>query len=237
MHLCKKNIANSHHTALLLNCFVKLKDTKNLNKWVTDITINPQKTEFYTETAVRVCQELDQIDLAKKLALKCKHSDLYLEILFDNKDNSGLNLENLEDEDTQKNYKEAIDYIQNHVDPRDKQKYIKKFGQYLAKNHSEKILEMIKNFINEDIQKRGKNGEWDYHSTYPMEYIKIFLGNNRKDETLNCLGNLIEFFLEKFEKLPDQQQILNLAFSYYLNKYKEIVKKPHVKFMETTDDE
>jgi len=174
LHKSKKNIANPHHTALLLNCFVKLKDTKNLNKWVNDITINPDKSEFFTKTAVKVCQELDQIDLAKKLALNCKHNELYLEILFDNKDNSGLNLETLEDEDAKKNFKEALDYIRDKCDSRDKEKYINKFGHYLTKNHSDTILEMIKEFINEGINSRDQDGTWNFNLTRPVKYINIF---------------------------------------------------------------
>ena len=107
--------------------------------------------------------ELDQIDLAKDLALKCKHHELYLQIMIENIGSTSLKL-SVEDEDKTKNFNDAIEYIKSKVEEKEQQKFIKQFGQTLAKYHPEKILEMIIGFIKEDIKKIDKNGKWDYYA-------------------------------------------------------------------------
>lgn len=48
-------LANKHHTALLLNCFVKQKSLEKLKEWMNRVSMDKDKNMYYTETAVKVC--------------------------------------------------------------------------------------------------------------------------------------------------------------------------------------
>ena len=85
LHNSPLKLANQHHTALLLNCFVKQKSIEKLKEWMDRVSTPGARTSDYTETAVKVCMDLDQIGLAKDFAQKCRHHELYLRILIENK--------------------------------------------------------------------------------------------------------------------------------------------------------
>jgi len=53
--LHNERLANKHHTALLLNCFVKQKSIEKLKEWMKNVSIDKEKNMYYTETAVKVC--------------------------------------------------------------------------------------------------------------------------------------------------------------------------------------
>ena len=234
LHNHKSNLANPHHTALLLNCFVKLKSTEKLKEWLTKVTIDPDKNKFYTETAVKVCLELDQVDLAKELALKCKHHELYLQILIENKGSSLLNLENGEETDRTKNYFDAIEYIENHINEKDQSKLIKQFGQILAKYHPRKMLEIIKKLIDKGIGKRSTDGSWDFWEPRPIIYFNFFQGSDKTEQTKDCQKQLIEYYLKHFQAIPDNEQILNIAFAFYLETLKDYNTVAHAQYRNTT---
>lgn len=52
----KKKRADKHHTALLLNCYVKQKTILKLEEFLNEETFD--SALFDTETAVKVCREL-----------------------------------------------------------------------------------------------------------------------------------------------------------------------------------
>lgn len=89
LHNHPNKLANHHHTALLLNCFVKQKSIEKLKEWMTRVSTSSNKNNNeYTETAVKVCMDLDQTALAKDFAKRCKHHELYLRILIESKSES-----------------------------------------------------------------------------------------------------------------------------------------------------
>lgn len=96
LHNHPNKLANHHHTALLLNCFVKQKSIEKLKEWMTRVSTSSNKNNNeYTETAVKVCMDLDQTALAKDFAKRCKHHELYLRILIESKSESkGTEAEN-----------------------------------------------------------------------------------------------------------------------------------------------
>ena len=52
----KKKLADSHHTSLLLNCYVKQKQIEKLEEFLDKS--NFDSALFDTETAIKVCREL-----------------------------------------------------------------------------------------------------------------------------------------------------------------------------------
>ncbi|KAF0988530.1 hypothetical protein HZS_8097, partial [Henneguya salminicola] len=61
--------ANSDHTTLLLNCYIRLKDTKKLDEFLRE----DNEWKFDVETALRVCHQAGFIEQALYLARKSNH--------------------------------------------------------------------------------------------------------------------------------------------------------------------
>ena len=75
--LHERQLANSNHTTLLLNCYTKLKDTTRLDAFInTD-------AHFDTESAIRVCRQAGYFEHALKLALRFQQHELYLKVLIE----------------------------------------------------------------------------------------------------------------------------------------------------------
>ena len=84
-HLHEEKCYDKHHTALLLNCYVKMKSIKVLDDFIKKHQFDSEL--FDTETAIKVCKESDHIDLAIKLAEQSKHDLMYLKLLIEDKQN------------------------------------------------------------------------------------------------------------------------------------------------------
>lgn len=69
------------YTALLLNCYIKLKKINKLEKFVDGKNITEQLLDV--ETAIEVCKDTNQIDLALSIAEKANMTDYYIQILID----------------------------------------------------------------------------------------------------------------------------------------------------------
>ena len=82
-HLHDQKKADKHHTALLLNCYVKQKAIRKLEKFISKSSFDSEL--FDTETAIKVCKESNYVDLAIKLALQSKYDLLYLKLLIEDK--------------------------------------------------------------------------------------------------------------------------------------------------------
>ena len=80
------------------------------------------------------------------------------------------------------------------------------------------------------------NKKYSYANT-PIQYVMLFLGSEKRPETRECLGKLHEFFLQNFEKIPDKQEILNGAFGFYLEKYRDFLIRPESKYRASQDED
>jgi hypothetical protein len=69
------------YTALLLNCYIKAKKIKELKKFVDEKNINDQLLDV--ETAIEVCKDTDQVELALSIAEKSKMYGNYIQIMID----------------------------------------------------------------------------------------------------------------------------------------------------------
>ena len=68
---------------MLLNCYIKQKQTNKLQEFVNRKNVSAQLIDV--ETAIEVCKDTDQIDLALSIAEKANIIDYYLELMIDNK--------------------------------------------------------------------------------------------------------------------------------------------------------
>lgn len=69
------------YTALLLNCYIKQKKIKKLKEFVDGKNISDQLLDV--ETAIEVCKDTNQIDLALSIAEKANMIDYYIQIMMD----------------------------------------------------------------------------------------------------------------------------------------------------------
>jgi hypothetical protein len=70
--------ANSNHTTLLLNCYTKLKNVKELDEFIKKPNLN-----FDVETAIKVCRQAQYYQHALDLALREHEHNWYLKILLE----------------------------------------------------------------------------------------------------------------------------------------------------------
>lgn len=113
--LHEKELADKHHTTLLLNCYTKLKAEQKLDEFVE------KQLNFDVETAIHVCRQAGYHGHALKLAQKSGHHDWYLKI----------QLEDL------KGYSEALDYISN-LPFADANRYLVQYGKDVVNHLPEK---------------------------------------------------------------------------------------------------
>ena len=65
----------------MLNCYIKQKQTNKLQEFVNKKNSSAQLIDI--ETAIEVCKDTNQIDLALSIAEKANIIDYYLEIMID----------------------------------------------------------------------------------------------------------------------------------------------------------
>lgn len=123
--LHSKHHANNEHTALLLNCYVHLKKTDELAKFLAQS--NDDYELFDPKTAIDVCCSVHCYDLALSLASKHKMHTLYVKIRIEE----------------EKKYLEALYYIETSMSISGFAKIFKEFGQILMKNEPAKTRELV----------------------------------------------------------------------------------------------
>ncbi|KAJ3433704.1 vacuolar protein sorting-associated protein 11 [Anaeramoeba flamelloides] len=113
--LHEKGVANSEHTTLLLNCYTKLKDNKNLDVFIKQDSKDGPK--FDVDTAINVLRSSGYYTYSLYLAKKYQENDLYIRIHL---------------EETKK-YKTALEYIKT-LEFQEAESSLKKYGITLINN-------------------------------------------------------------------------------------------------------
>lgn len=124
---CTKEMKD--YTALLLNCYIKQKQISKLKTFVEGKELTPQL--FNVETAIDVCKESNQIDLALNIAEKSKMFDSYINLLIDYKENYSL----------------ALEYIKKEGDITKSLESLNKYGQKLLNKFPEQTQRFIKEVV------------------------------------------------------------------------------------------
>jgi len=78
--LHEKRLANVDHTTLLLNCYARLKNVEQLERFIK----SEKDVEFDIDTAIQVCRQGRYYEQAAYLAHKYKEHDTYISILVEN---------------------------------------------------------------------------------------------------------------------------------------------------------
>ena len=207
-----------HYTTLLLNCYIMQEKIPKLKEFM-----NSKGNDFPIEiikTAIDVCLETQNIELALSIAKQKNMYEEYLQILI-------LKLNKLE---------EALDFIAPVESNNNKEKLLikeqinlfNKFGDYFLKNNDEKIPDIffnrIINFIEKNINLLSKNDV--------IKLIQIFIINDKYFKTLfekmdsygiefskEMIHRRIELYLEEKEEDNSKQIIEMLGDDKFKDKY------------------
>ncbi|CAK8684034.1 unnamed protein product [Clavelina lepadiformis] len=191
-----RGLANEDHTTLLLNCFTKLKDVKNLNKFI----MTPHtELHFDVETAIRVCRQAGYYEHALQLAEKHSKHKWYLKI-------------QLEDA---REYSKALSYIRK-LPFTEAENTIKQYGKVLVHNVPREATQLLKTLCTDYQPTEESNvggSSTRLKSTAKSngeEFIHIFVNS----------PNMLVEFLEHLIKVEGKASatVCNTLLEIYLHK-------------------
>lgn len=105
-----------HHTALLLNCYIKLRQFDNFIEKIEKYGFESEL--FDIETAIRECRSSNYLDIALKMASKKNIYQACLQIYIFDKAECGA----------------ALEYIRDTIILEEKATYLKEFGLELMRS-------------------------------------------------------------------------------------------------------
>ena len=192
------------YTALLLNCYIKQKKIKDLEKFVEQKDILEQPKVL--ETAIEVCKNTKHIDLALRIAAKGGMKDAQIQILMD----------------IQKKYTDALKLIESEKDKVKRFEMFMKYGGKLLEKEQKKTMDLLIPLIRTFIQIKNGNLTEDYNvdeldKLKGIKYeqiISIF-----SDEINSPIEDLLKIILE------DDQQCPPVIFHRQIELYLEKLKK------------
>ena len=208
-------------TGLLLNCYIKEKHIDKLKNFVEK---NKIKDEATIRTAIDVCKDTNNIDLAFSIAKNNNMEDICIQILIDIK----------------KSYKESLRFINEIKDIKRKFKVLINYGKKLLEE-KEFIKETdgtITNLVDNIIKIKNNNPDDVRLAGMKLEQIaSIYLTKENKvnlekllekimNEDANCpkpiILRRIELYMENY--LEKEKQAKNSG-KEYADKIKDIIRK------------
>jgi hypothetical protein len=214
LHDCQ--LADKHHTTLLLNCYTKLKNEERLNEFImTDKELN-----FDLTTAITVCRQAKYFKQALFLAKKFDQHEWYLRI----------QLENVCD------YKDALDYIAGLPFNAARESMIA-YGKQLLTELPGPCTELMQHLCT-NYHPRGADATTAGQKANPEHFIALFVNQpsylrsflehmikERDDCTSKVYDTLLELYLREKPEAPEERgaherNILELL-RYHTGKYDE----------------
>ena len=196
------------YTGLLLNIYIRKKEFEKFKNFVEKKNINDLTT---ISTAIEVCKETNNIDLALHIAEKAKIEESYIQILIEIKNDVN----------------KSLDYISKMTDIEKKFEIIITYGEKLLEK-KEKIndtMKMIYKLIDDIIDIKGKNKMDKKLKNLNYEKITtIFLSEDSK----NLLEKLLIHIMEKDPDCP--KEIILKRIELYIDNYNEEKSEENKKY-------
>ncbi|XP_055330942.1 vacuolar protein sorting-associated protein 11 homolog [Paramacrobiotus metropolitanus] len=197
------NLASQDHTTLLLNCYTKLKDEEQLDKFIMSKNSN-HAVNFDVETAIRVLRQSGYFRHALHLAKTHQKHDWYLKIQLENN----------------KDFVEALDYISK-LEFESCEANLKCYGRLLISHASEQCTELLKKLCTDYAPKSDKVEAISSSSVHmaanPEDFFHIFVNhsglmcefleyvaNCRSDLSPEFYNTLLELYLENWKNTGQQ---------------------------------
>jgi len=161
------------YTALLLNCYIKQKKITELRDFVEKKNVSTSLLDV--ETAIEVCKDTNQINLALSIAEKAKMVDYYIELLIEFKSMNLNFIINIE------SYEAALEYLEKIPEIDKRFQLSMKYGSKFLTECPQKMLKFLRNFITQIIglRKSGTDPNIKYENL-----IKLFLNQEALLEEL-----------------------------------------------------
>mmetsp|Transcript_17398 Transcript_17398/g.29273 ORF Transcript_17398/g.29273 Transcript_17398/m.29273 type:complete len:414 (+) Transcript_17398:1215-2456(+) len=209
---------NKDYTALLLNCYVKVKQKDKITELIKK-SEQQHKGEsiFDIDTAIEVCrQQKETLDVAEALAEKSKNYKLLVQIQIENKRDNEAALETIDKKIN--NLKEKVQCLQQYVP-----KLLKASNDSSQiaqkKKRSKEILQIVKDIAKALIEytkfkKQFKSEMFSQFELKPHQKVKIedllqiFVDD--LDEVKDFLTYIIDEFGQKFSNELEQLTQINL---------------------------
>ncbi|OWA50975.1 Vacuolar protein sorting-associated protein 11-like protein [Hypsibius exemplaris] len=193
LHEC--NLASEDHTTLLLNCYTKLKDVEQLDRFIMKRSAN-KAVSFDIETAIRVLRQSGYFKHALYLSELHQKHDWYLRIqLEDNKD-----------------YRKALDYMAK-LEFAAVEANMRTYGKMLMSNVSLETTELLKRLCSNYGTDTNSDGEEIVLHANPEDYFHIFITHSEEMRSfLECVlavrsdlapelhNTLLGLYLESYKK-------------------------------------
>ncbi|CAI4231859.1 unnamed protein product [Auanema sp. JU1783] len=147
-----RKLANSHHTAILIQCYARLREEEKLNKFINDVENN---MESDMDVALQVLRNCGMYEKAKMLAKKLKRHDIALAVL----------IEDLSE------YNNALEYLKDLAEKKNNMSsYIEKFGRILYDNCPSETMSLLLYLL-----ENAEIAEID-----PSQLLTVFMGDSEK---------------------------------------------------------
>lgn len=203
--LHNKGLANADHTTLLLNCYTKLKDVKQLDEFIKKD--KPSELNFDVETAIKVCRQAGYHEHALYLAKKNQEHEWYLKI-------------QLEDIN---NYTDALEYI-GHLSLFEAETSMKTYGKILVNNVPEQATNMLKRLCTDWQPSKTAEKEKDSGKTITSEEQNEPLParaplKGEPEEFIHIFVNQPEWLTDFLEYMVQQQSTSPVVYNTLLELY------------------
>ncbi|XP_064382449.1 vacuolar protein sorting-associated protein 11 homolog [Halichondria panicea] len=187
--LHEKGAANADHTTLLLNCYTKLKDIDQLDKFVSE----DQNLTFDVTTAIKVCRQANYHQQAITLARKYSKHDWYLRIQLEDLSNNTEGMAYI----AQLPFKEA-------------EENMRRYGKRLMSSFPDKTTQLLTSLCTDWIPiGHTKITSRSPDRADPANYIEIFVNNKQH------LMRFLEHMIKVHAKL--REVVYNTLLELYLN--------------------
>ena len=196
------------YTRLLLNCYIKQKKINNLKTFIENKNINDEVT---IKTAIDVCKDTKEIELALTISKEMNMTESYIQILMD----------------VQNKYDESLDYISKIESIYQCFNLLLKYGEKFLQNskNNEKVNEIIENIIKKIIFLKScenkpdeKMTDEEFNKIKELKYEKIISIYISK-ESQPKLAKLLELIMEEDKNCPIS--IVHRRIELYVDDYVE----------------
>ena len=196
------------YTRLLLNCYIKQKKINNLKTFIENKNINDEVT---IKTAIDVCKDTKEIELALTISKEMNMTESYIQILMD----------------VQNKYDESLDYISKIESIFQCFNLLLKYGEKFLQNskNNEKVNEIIENIIKKIIFLKScenkpdeKMTDEEFNKIKELKYEKIISIYISK-ESQPKLAKLLELIMEEDKNCPIS--IVHRRIELYVDDYVE----------------
>lgn len=212
--LHKKSYASHEHTRLLLNCYSKLKDDRQLKQFIE--SYEEDSIKFDVEIAIKVLRDAGSYELALYLAKKHQKHEFFFRIQIEDRSDSLA----------------AIEYLNGMADSNEMAIYLKRYGRTMVKDAPEKTIMMVKTLCQRSQEAIAQSRQANLHKSNIVDDNQLNMYNNitrqiYPEEFFHIFVDNTSLFVKLLEQLVESgtdfatKAVYNLLLELYLNAWRK----------------